>query len=370
MTLEVLRDEAGFAALEPVWDALLERSATCTPFLRWQWVRLWWEEFHADFELRLGVVRDESGEAVAIAPLMLGHEKDGLRRHLRHLGFLGGLGEAKGERMDFLVPAGREAELTPVLCGVFALLAGEWEAVRLNKLPEESPNYPYLMKALADCATGVGVVTRTECACIPLEGTWVDFEKGMPGKQRRELRRRVELMKKEHGAYESAVTAEEAAVRLDEFAELHRQHYPDGVSSFLTPKAWGFHRRLGLLWLGSGKAMIPYLGTDGKMVGGLYGFVERDEFFFFQMGWNADYGRYSVGHQCIRLALADCLGRGVRMFDMLPGTYRYKEEWARSSRHVLDIEAYGPESLTATLFRAVRGVKRVLRGENEPLITE
>ncbi|TDU68080.1 CelD/BcsL family acetyltransferase involved in cellulose biosynthesis [Prosthecobacter fusiformis] len=360
MRLEIVRDEAGFAALEPVWDGLLERGATCTPFLRWDWVRLWWDEFHTDFQLTIGVLRDDAGGVVAIAPLMIGQESVGMRRHLKHLGFLAGLGEAKGERMDFLVPAGREAELTPLLCGVFRVLEGEWEAVRLNKLPEESPNHPHVVRALSGCSSGAGVVIRTECACIQMGASWEDFEAQMRGRHRRDLKRRYELLKKEHQGYETEVTAADAEARLDEFAELHRQHFPDGVSSFLTPRAWRFHRRLGIKWLKSGKAILPFMAVGSGMVGGIYGFVERDEFFFFQVGWNASFARYSMGHLGIRWTVQSCIRRGLRLFDMLPGTYRYKADWTQTSRHVLDIEAYEPESVRAAIFRTVRSVKRLV----------
>src|SRR6218665_2437098 len=110
MTLDIVRDEAGFLALEPYWDKLLEQCNTCTPFLRWDWMRLWWAEFKTDFELVVVVVRDDVGVPLAIAPLTIGREHEGLRRHLRHLGFMSGFGFVQGERMDFLVPAGKEAK--------------------------------------------------------------------------------------------------------------------------------------------------------------------------------------------------------------------------------------------------------------------
>ena len=360
MTLEIIRDEVGFAALEPWWDVLLEQSATRTPFLRWDWVRLWWAEFHTDFTLAITVLRDAESRPLAIAPLMIGQENDGMRRHLRHLGFLAGLGEAKGERMDFLVPAGRELELTPRLCQAFQRLEGEWEAIRLNKVPEESPNYCLIVKALSERYMAVGVVTRTECLCIQLQATWSDFETRMEGKRRREIRRRAELLRKDHAAIETMVSVKDVEARMDEFAVLHTQHYPEGVSSFITPRAWRFHRSLAVKWIAEGRAILPFIGVETGMAGGIYGFIEGVEFFFYQVGWNPEYARYSMGHLSIRWAAECCMARGVTLFDMLPGTYRYKTDWSHTSRYVLDLEAYQPESLRATLFRSVRYLKRML----------
>lgn len=360
MRLEIIRDEAGFLALKPCWDELLEQAAICSPFLRWDWMWFWWEEFRSDFEMVIAVVRDASNQVLAIAPLMIGLETEGLRRHLRHLGFLSGLGAVKGERMDFIVPAGKEAELTPVLCRAFQLLIREWDAVRLNKLPEESPNYPYILAALKEHCVGVSVVTRTECLCVNLAGSWPEFEAAMPGKRRRELRRRYENFNEAYPVKEAMVAGEDAEPRLDEFARLHSQHYPEGVSSFITPRSWRFHRRLGCKWIAEGRAIMPFLTLDSAMTAGLYGFIERNEFFFFQIGWDASMAKYSLGHLTIRWAMINCIQRQVRVFDMLPGTYRYKADWSNGARQVLDLEAYPPDSLKAALFQGVRHLKRLL----------
>jgi CelD/BcsL family acetyltransferase involved in cellulose biosynthesis len=360
MRLEIIRDVAGFAALEPMWDCLLEQSATCTPFMRWDWVWLWWEEFGSDYLLAIVVLKDEGDTVLAIAPLMIGREKSGLRRHLRHLGFLGGLGATRGERMDFLVPAGMEHELTPRLCEAFGLLVKEWEAVWLAKLPEESPNHIYVSAALKGCSAEAGVVNRSSCTILRLAGGWADFEKRLPSKHRRKLQRAGELLQTDKNVTEGLVSAEEAASRLDEFVALHRQHFPEGVSTFLTTASWRFHHRLGMKWLVSGRALLPYIAVDHRMVGGIYGFVERGEFFFYQMGWDAGYSRYSMGHLSLCWTVKCCLLRGIDVFDMLPGTYRYKSDWAPSVRCVLDLEGYRSESVRASAFRSVRHLKRLL----------
>lgn len=360
MILDIVRDNPGFAALALCWDALLEQSATRSPFLRWDWMRLWWEEFQSDYELAIGVVRDADGTPLAIAPLMIGSDEDGMRRHLRHIGFLAGLGEVKGERMDFLVPKGREAELTPLLCEVFHRLKGEWQAVRLNKLPAESPNVPWIEEALSQRFAGTGVMTRAPCFCIQLPATLAELEAQMPTKRRRELTRKRERFAAAHPVETGLATPEDAGGLLEEFARLHALHFPEGVSSFLRPASWRFHKKLALQWIAEGRAMLPYIRADGKMVGGIYGFVEGDEFFFFQLGWNPEFANYSMGHLCIRWAVGCSIDRQLRLYDMLPGIYRYKSDWAQTSREVLDIEAYEPDSLRAALFRSARQIKRLL----------
>jgi CelD/BcsL family acetyltransferase involved in cellulose biosynthesis len=368
--LDIVRDEAGFAALEPHWDKLLDQGSTCSPFLRWDWMRLWWAEFYADFELIIAVVRDEAGAPLAIAPLTIGREHEGLRRHLRHLGFMSGFGMVQGERMDFLVPAGKEAELTPILCQVFQRLEGEWDAIRLNKIPEESPNYPYIMRALEAHCVGVSRMVRSTCACILLKENWHEFERELTAKQRRKIRRRMELLEEKHTPRSGAATGQDAAQRLDELADLHRQHFPDGISGFIAPRAWHFHRQLGMKWLASGLAMLPFIEIGAEMVCGIYGFVERDEFFFFQLGWKAEYAPFAMGHLGIRWGLELSMKRKLRVFDLLPGAYRYKMDWAQTSRYVVDLEAYPSGNVRAAVFRSIRWAKRHVKKTLLPKISE
>jgi|GEM_PF-1809843 len=148
LMLDIIRDQDGFYALEPFWDTLVDQMAIRSPFVRWDWMRLWWEECGAGAQLALAVLRDVEGIPQAIAPLMLARENDRARRHLVTLAFLGGFGPAHGERLDFIVPAGHEDELTPQLCRVFTLLRDECDLVRLSFLPQESPNTPHIFAAL------------------------------------------------------------------------------------------------------------------------------------------------------------------------------------------------------------------------------
>ena len=71
LTLDIVRDEAGFHALQPFWDSLVDQMATRSPFLRWDWLSLWWEECRREAKLVIAVLRDAEGVPHAIAPLML-----------------------------------------------------------------------------------------------------------------------------------------------------------------------------------------------------------------------------------------------------------------------------------------------------------
>ena len=359
LTLDIVRDEAGFHALQPFWDTLVDQMATRSPFLRWDWLSLWWDECRREAQLVTAVLRDAEGVPHAIAPLMLASEPDPARKHLVTLSFLAGFGDAQGERLDLIVPAGQEDELTPQLCCAFKLLRHECDNVRLNHLPEESPNARHLLAVLQAAYSHAGVLNRQASRLIRLPASWEDFEARHNSKWRNVLRRRRRAFTAEH-----AGTATHAGVRvpfpeaMKEFRVLHAMQWPAGVSSFTTDASWRFHQRLAARWLPTQRAWMPTLEADGKVIAALYGFVERDEFFQFQTGWERSLAKISPGKLVMRWAIDCSIQRGLRVYDMLPSDYEYKRQWCDGVRWLLDLEAFNPISWRAAAFRTLRVMRR------------
>jgi Acetyltransferase (GNAT) domain len=356
MTLEILCGEAGFVALEPVWDRLLDSSATHSPFLAWDYVRLWWEECRADYQLSIGVVRDEAQQIIGIAPFVIGGDRGDSRQHLRHLGFMNGIGEVQGERMDLLVPAGREAEITPLLAAVISQTSGSWDVVRLNKVPEDSPNFPFLLAEMQRVGVSAGVLNQSGCRCFDMKPNWEDFEKGIGGNFRRNIRRYwLGLFEK----FDTKIVVDMApSCAVDHFFRLHSMHWPDGVSSFLRAPARRVHEALIQKWLPTGRVLMPFILIDGEPVGSVYALCHQGEMLIYQLGWDKRYASISLGNMGVRAAITEAINRGLKVGDFLPGEYRYKREWSSRIRFVSDLECFHPWHVRSLAFRALRSLKR------------
>lgn len=370
LSLDIVREVDGFHALQPFWDALVEQMATRSPFMRWDWASLWWEECRNEARLVIAVLRDAEGVPQAIAPLMLASEADPVRKHLVTLTFLAGFGEAHGERLDLIVPAGQEDELTPQLCRVFKLLQRECDNVRLNHLPEESPNRPHVLAALEEAFSHAGVLNRNICRFINLPAAWEDYEVRHGSKWRNSMRRSWKTFEAEHaGIATQGGERTNIAETMKEFRVLHAMQWAEGVSSFTTEASWRFHQRLAARWLPQQRAWMPMLEADGKMVAALYGFVEREQFFHFQSGWERSLAKLSPGKLVIRWTVDCCIQRGLRVMDMLPSDYEYKRQWCDGVRWLLDLEAFNRASWRATAFRALRTLRRWLSGQTSAKVT-
>ncbi len=360
MSLEIITSEAAFAALEPVWDGLLEESATHSPFQAWDYVRLWWQHFRDEYQLNIGVVRDELGKALGIAPWVIGPDRGESRRYLRHLGFMNGLGDVQGERLDLIVPAGREAEISPLLVSLIQQSSSRWDVVRLNKVPEDSPNHAILLAEMAQVGAGAQVLCQSSCRCFDLPPTWEEFEKGKSANFRRNLRRHWGNLNEKHKVSIETVPAlpQQAAQQL---FTLHEQHWPDGVSSFLASSGRRIHEELICRWLPTGRVMMPIVSVDHAPAGIIYAFSFKGEMLIYQMGWDKRYASMSMGNMSVRAAVMEAIQRGLTMADFLPGEYRYKRDWSSRVRVVSDLECLHRWHPRALLFRLGRWVKRRLK---------
>lgn len=359
MRLDVIHDEAEFLALESCWDDLLKRSSTRSPFLSWDWVKIWWEEHRKVFKLVIGVVRTSGNNILAIAPLVIGREAEGSRSQLWHLTFIGGIGEIASQGLDFMVPAGQEEFLTPLLCGIFAKVLHRIDIVRLTMIPEESPNLPHIMRALKLKTSGVIQVNRQPSRLLSLPTTWEEIEKSHGGNWRSNMRRKQKKMETEHqGRIVIGGRDVPFDVAFQALLELHAQRWSVEESLFLHERTKRFHQRLCQRCADAGRMMIVLLELDGKYQAATYCLIHDNKAWFYQAGWNQDYCGISIGKLALAWTVRHAIELGLREFDFLPVDYSYKQEWANGVRHVVDIEAFNPRSSSAAIFRILRFCKR------------
>ncbi len=366
--LEIIHDEEAFMALEGCWDDLLKRCATRSPFLSWDWVKLWWEEHRGKFSLAIGVVRSSGNKVLAIAPLVIGQETEGSRSRLRHLTFMGGIGEIASQGMDFMVPVGHEALLAPLLCGIFAKLIRRIDIIRLTMIPEESPNLPHILEAFRRLTRGVSLLNRQPSRLLSLPASWEELEKSHGGNWRSNMRRKQKKMDTEHqGRVLIGGRDVPFDVAFQALLELHGQRWTLAESLFLRERTQRFHHRYTGRCAAENRMMIVLLELDGQFQAATYSLIHDNKAWFYQAGWNQNYKDISIGKLALAWTIRHAIERGLREFDFLPVDYSYKQEWANGVRHVVDVEAFNPQSSSAVVFRVLRFCKRKLAARRAPI---
>jgi CelD/BcsL family acetyltransferase involved in cellulose biosynthesis len=242
--LRLVENDAVFFALQPFWDGLLERCAVRTPFMTWDWVSLRWEQQRDHCQLCIGVIDDPvTGMPAAIAPLMIGREVTGPRKTLRTLTFIGCLGEAPSQGMDFLVPKGLEQELTPLLCKVFMKTSARWDVIDLPTIHGESASLPLFREALSHFACAGERQPSQTCYVMTLPDTWEQQMEAWKSKERciyRSKWRRV--MDERAGRPLQGGIDLPADHAFDELWRLHSLRFEGEHSLFLNEESKRFHK--------------------------------------------------------------------------------------------------------------------------------
>lgn len=372
LAVRLVTTSEAFYALEPHWDSLLERSAVRTPFMTWDWVSLWWETHGHGCKLRVAVIDDpRTGEPLAIAPMIIGRPRDGSRRALRHLTFLGGIGEDASQGMDFLVPRGQEAALTPLLCQVFRKSVMRFDVIDLPTMHEESPN-------IAHCRTALSTFSRAGDRCAPqksflmsLPPTWEEQMNLWRSKDRVAFRSKWRKLMDEHqGRALLGGTDLPADKAFDELWRLHGYRFEGEHSMFLNEGMSRLHRALVQRWTPRGRILLPLIEADGKIVAARYGFAFEGKYWSYQTGYDPEYAKLSVGKLSLGWAAQCAIQHGLTEIDHMPGDARYKEEWSTHTRTVRHLEAFNHLSLTAAVFRLIRAARRQRAAHSPPNTTE
>ena len=359
--LEIIRDEPGFLALQPHWEALLERSATRTPFLTWDWSKLWWEHFRDRFKLRIGVLRNTRGEVVAIAPFVLGRDENGPRKHLRHLTLLGGLGEVFSEGQDFLMAQGDEENLVPRFREYFRALKSEWDIVDMPMLHEESPTRPYIQQLLSRAGMAALRSTPHSDYMLRLPTSFDQLLASVSSNRRGDYRSKWKrLMNIHHGRAMVAGRELEFEPSMDALFAVHRLRFENVNSTFVSERGMAFHRALAKLWMPQGKCLVTLLEADGEIAAGRYGFVYNGKYWDYQSGFDDRFKAISVGHLAMLWTAEHAISLGVREYDHLAGDQPHKKVWSTHERQLIHLESFNRSSASSLLFHLIRRVKRLM----------
>lgn len=362
LRMEVLRDGEGLAKLALHWDRLLDQSVVRTPFMRWDWTELWWKHFETDHLAVFGAAWAEDGTLVALVPFAIGPGQTPVRRRLRVLSFFAGLGEVVAEGLDFMVLPGHEETLARLMDHVFEEISPDWDIAHFGYVDEASPFHPLLVGALQRQGLNVEARNKQESPLIRLEeASWEDYLMNRTANFRKKFRRNWTAAKRDHQmVIRELVEAADAPWFVEQLQRLHGMRWSENKSLFLQPRAKRFHKELATRWAQQGRVVLLVMEFTGEPVAANYAFVEGDQMWDYQGGWDARHMDLSPAKLINGENVRRAIERGIKVIDMLPGDLEYKSKWTQRFRQVADFEAVNSNSVRARVFQSIRSVKNSL----------
>jgi CelD/BcsL family acetyltransferase involved in cellulose biosynthesis len=308
VTVAVVVDEAGLAALWPEWDALWRRSGA-SPFLAPAWLRPWWQHFGTGRPL-VAVQRD--GDALmGLLPLYLCGEK------------LLPMGVGISDVFDaLLLPDASVHKLLAAALGV-ALV----DRCDLPELPEGA----VLRDAPAPAGWRREDWAGPPCPVLPLAGC---LRESIPKAMHRDLRQARNRTDRSGNWDLLRATAETLDQCLSALIRLHTARWTDrGEAGVLADDdVLGFHRSAAPGLHGAGLLRLGVLRLRGQVAAVIHALLNRDRILFYLSGIDPAFRFESPGTILLGSMLEEAIAEGRREADFLRGGEAYKYAWGAQDR--------------------------------------
>lgn len=325
-----------FESLEPLaraWDDMLAESITDAPFLRFNYLRDWWQTLGGGEwpQAELAVVTAHEADAlIGIAPLFQAVNQDGTPALL----LLGSI-----EISDYLDLIVRPADLTRFVNGLLDFLASSlpdsWRALDWVNLPEASPTLAALE---ADASARGWTFTRETyqpAPYIPLPADFDTYLASIDKKQRHEIRRKMRRAAESEIPVRWYLVEDESTLEaeMDAFFTLMTQD--PAKEKFLTEPMRRAMLATAQTALRGGWLWLAFLEVDGKKAAGAFNFDYGNRLWGYNSGVDRAFNEFSPGWVLLAHSLQWACEHGRSEFDFMRGNEEYKYRFGGRDRLVM-----------------------------------
>jgi len=369
MALEVGRveDVQGLAALEPEWDALLQRAGEdASIFKSHAWHRCWWQHFGAGASLHIMTVRRD-GTLLGVLPLMA-------RRTFLHglpartLSF-----PENGNSLhnDPLVDPQQREEVLAVFLRELFLLQGEWDVLQLRNIPADSENCRILKLLLSQKGCNFLARPSMDTPYLEVAGGWNAFLSSRTSRARKTLRN-VQNHMERSGAWEVAhVDTWDGYLSVrDDLLRVARNSWTEKVGDSLAgPVNTPFFDDLARAAAERGWLSVSVLRLDGRAIAFEFHLRGCGKQHALRASYDGEFAGISPGAFLEMQVLKRVFDEpdGVTRFDFGGSFDAYKKRWSDRSRVLLSLQLFNPRLFSRLAAFHEKGVVQVVRGLRDRL---
>ncbi len=325
----IVTDLEGILALREDYETLYRVTRNTLPFALQDWHLAWCTHLlshspQIDEQPLFHVLRDRSGECVAIVPLI--HT----RRHVGplRLATLGLLGTDPGltEIRDPLVRPGYEALTVRAVHESLASMR-DWDWIQWNGISGA------MAEAISGQMTPQWYATAKDYV-LELPASWEEFRAGLKRNARESLRHCYNSLRRDGHAFEFVVAREPAEIlqALPQFLRLHAlranmargpKHRNFFAGRTLQAFLYDVCERLAL----RDAVRIFQLRIGTEVVAARIGFVVADSLYLYYSGFDPAWARYSVMTTTVAEAFKYAITNGITTVNLSPNPERSKLRW-------------------------------------------
>lgn len=321
------------APLARAWDDMLAESITDAPFLRFEYLRDWWQTLGGgewpNSALTV-VTAHEADSLIGVAPLFHAINREGIPALL----LLGSI-----EISDYLDLIVRPADLPRFVNGLLDFLASlqpdSWRALDWYNLPEASPTLPALEAESASRGWTFSREIYQPAPYIPLPADFDTYLASIDKKQRHEIRRKMRRAAEHEIPVRWYLVEDESTLKseMDAFFALMCQD--PAKEKFLTEPMRRQLLATARTALRGGWLWLAFLEVGGRKAAGAFNFDYGNRLWGYNSGVNREFIELSPGWVLLSHTLQWACEHGRSEFDFMRGNEEYKYRFGARDRLVM-----------------------------------
>ncbi|MFZ5469187.1 MAG: GNAT family N-acetyltransferase [Myxococcota bacterium] len=364
LTVSEVNDRAGFVALGPEWEALVQ-GCDDQLFYHHDLLRIWIDNFIPAGRLRVLLVRDRAGTLVGALPLYEGRD------------FLFGVpvrklastANAHSCRFDLLARAPVE-----VARELMSYLRADrsWDVLMLTDLPEAGAGWS-MHEAAHELGLPVGRWPSLNSPYVELPSTYEALAARLHNKFKANCRRRRrKLEEKGRVEFEKVRGGDALEARLEEGFLLEQSGWKgeNGTAMAQAEATRGFYSELARAAQHAGRLSLSFLRLDRRAVAFHFALEHQGRYLLLKPGYDEALSDCSPGQLLMENVAADCIARGLFELDFLGPDMVWKRDWTGRVRPHAWLYVFRDTPLGRALaqakFRWVPAAKRVVARWRKP----
>jgi len=317
--------------LEAEWNQLLEESITHVPFLRHEYLKIWWQTMGGGEwktgDLAIAAARRD-GNLIGIAPLFLTPDPEGSSA----LMLLGSI--EISDYLDFIVRPQDLAEFMDELLPFLAANIPAWQVLDWYNLLDTSPSIEAVRQAALKLGWPVEISQLQHSPYIPLTGNFETYLAGIDKKQRHEIRRKMRRAEEAGRGLKYSLANDPACFDQDAEAFLTLMAYDEQKRMFLTPKMKDTFRQVLRCAFDAGCLHMAFLEFDGEKAAGHISFDYLKRIWAYNSGINPKFIELSPGWVLLGYELQWANENGYSEYDFMRGDEEYKYRFGAIDRSI------------------------------------
>lgn len=313
------------------WNDLLKNSISDTPFLRYEYQKVWWEHLGGGewqkAELVLVTAREDE-KLIGIAPLFTA-EYD----HQKALLLIGSI--EISDYLDLIVSKEDHARFfTGLLDFLASSLTDSWSGLDWYNLPDSSPT----LSALKTESTQRGWTHHEEMyrptPRIALNSSFEEYLSRVEKKQRHEIRRKMRRAEESGRGVRWAISdMKDVEAEIDSFLSLMEQD--SGKAGFLHDSMRAQIQAVIRAAHENGWLWLAFLEADGQRIAAALNFDYNNKLWGYNAGVNRAFMDLSPGWVLLTYILQWCCENGRYEFDFMRGDEEYKYRFGAVNQYVM-----------------------------------